>query len=53
MGSPCCIDNKKGTLSGVNMFKCTGHVYFQDGTNEWLTPEEIEKGKKIHVPVQE
>jgi cell fate regulator YaaT (PSP1 superfamily) len=53
MGSPCCVDNKNGTLSGINMFKCKGHVYFQDGTNEWLTPEEIEKGKKIHVPVQE
>jgi cell fate regulator YaaT (PSP1 superfamily) len=52
MGSPCCVDNKKGTLAGINMFKCTGHVYYQDGTNDWLTPEEIEKGKKNNEPQQ-
>jgi len=53
MGSPCCVDDKKGTLVGINMFKCTGHVCYQDGTNDWLTSEEIKKGKKNNVQVQE
>ena len=46
LGCACSIDGKPGTLSYINIFKSLGQVHFQDGTEDWLTPEEIKEGKK-------
>jgi cell fate regulator YaaT (PSP1 superfamily) len=46
LGCSCAIDGKPGTLSYINIFKCLGQVHYQDGTEDWLTPEEIKEGKK-------
>ena len=46
IGCPCTIQGKTGQLSYVNIFRCVGQVRYQDGTEDWLTPEEIKEGKK-------
>jgi cell fate regulator YaaT (PSP1 superfamily) len=46
IGCPCTIQGKMGQLSYVNIFRCVGQVRYQDGTEDWLTPEEIKEGKK-------
>jgi Uncharacterized homolog of PSP1 len=46
-GSACTVNDKPGVLSFINIFKCQGQVRFQDGTEAWLTADEIKKGKTI------
>jgi cell fate regulator YaaT (PSP1 superfamily) len=36
---------KDGMLTFINVFKSLGQVRFADGTNEWLTTEELTKGR--------
>ena len=45
IGSSVKINDKEGVLSYVNIFKNCGQVQYKDGTEEWLTPEEIGKGQ--------
>jgi cell fate regulator YaaT (PSP1 superfamily) len=53
-GCTCTIDNKPGTLNYINIFKCQGQVRFQDGSEAWLTADEIKKGKSVNdKPVAE
>ncbi|MGB7567762.1 MAG: regulatory iron-sulfur-containing complex subunit RicT [Chitinivibrionales bacterium] len=54
-GCACTINDKPGVLSFINIFKCQGQVRFQDGTEAWLTADEIRKGKSINdkPPAQE
>jgi hypothetical protein len=42
-----CKDGKdrEGMLTFINVFKSLGQVRFTDGTNEWLSPEELAKGR--------
>jgi cell fate regulator YaaT (PSP1 superfamily) len=43
---------RDGMLTFINVFKNLGQVRFTDGTNEWLTPEELSKGRmEIKEPV--
>jgi hypothetical protein len=37
--------DRDGILTFINVFKNLGQVRFSDGTNEWLTPEELSKGQ--------
>jgi hypothetical protein len=37
--------DREGILTFINVFKNLGQVRFSDGTNEWLTPEELSKGR--------
>jgi cell fate regulator YaaT (PSP1 superfamily) len=46
IGSQCKIADKTGTLSYINIFKSKGQIHYPDGTEDWLTPEEISEGKK-------
>jgi cell fate regulator YaaT (PSP1 superfamily) len=46
LGCSCTIGGKTGQLSYVNIFRCVGQVRYPDGTEDWLTPEEIKEGKK-------
>lgn len=46
LGSRVKADRKEGTLSYINVFKNMGLVHFQDGSQEWLTPEELGKEQK-------
>jgi cell fate regulator YaaT (PSP1 superfamily) len=45
-GSACQVNGKAGILTYINIFKSIGQVHYQDGTEDWLTPEEIKEGKK-------
>jgi cell fate regulator YaaT (PSP1 superfamily) len=45
-GCACTVDGKQGALSYINIFKCLGQIHYPDGTNDWLTSEEIKEGKK-------
>ncbi len=43
---------RDGLLTFINVFKNLGQVRFADGTSEWLTPEELSKGRmEIKEPV--
>ncbi|MFP4165366.1 MAG: stage 0 sporulation family protein [Chitinispirillaceae bacterium] len=44
VGSRITIDGKSGTLSYINIFQCKGLVHFSDGSQQWLAPQEFEKG---------
>jgi cell fate regulator YaaT (PSP1 superfamily) len=46
IGCSCTVGGKTGQLSYVNIFRCVGQVRYQDGTEDWLTPDEIKEGKK-------
>jgi cell fate regulator YaaT (PSP1 superfamily) len=46
IGCSCSVGGKTGLLSYVNIFRCVGQVRYQDGTEDWLTPDEIKEGKK-------
>jgi cell fate regulator YaaT (PSP1 superfamily) len=39
------VNGKKGTLTYINVFEDKAMVRFTDGTENWLTAEEIQKGK--------
>jgi cell fate regulator YaaT (PSP1 superfamily) len=47
--SSVTVNNKKGSLSYVNVFENKALVRFLDGPEQWLTPEEIRKGKVLHA----
>jgi cell fate regulator YaaT (PSP1 superfamily) len=44
IGSKVRIDSKGGTLDFINLFSDKGLIRYEDGTQEWLTPDEIKKG---------
>ncbi len=44
LGSTVEIKKKKGSLHYVNVFECTGLVYYVDGGSEWLPATELMKG---------
>jgi cell fate regulator YaaT (PSP1 superfamily) len=45
LNSTVTMDGKKGTVTYINIFKNKALVHFDEGPDQWLTPEEIEKGK--------
>jgi cell fate regulator YaaT (PSP1 superfamily) len=49
IGSTIRFDGKRGTLNVINIFTEKGLLRFEDGTQEWLTPEEIRKGTIEHA----
>jgi cell fate regulator YaaT (PSP1 superfamily) len=44
IGSRVKIDTKTGILDFINLFTEKGLIRYEDGTQEWLTPDEIKKG---------
>jgi hypothetical protein len=38
------LKKKRGTLTYINVFECTGLVHFVDGGNEWFPASELKKG---------
>jgi cell fate regulator YaaT (PSP1 superfamily) len=46
------IDGKKGVLNYINIFTCKGLIHFEEGPDQWFTPEEIQKGKAENVEQQ-
>jgi cell fate regulator YaaT (PSP1 superfamily) len=52
-GNAVKIDNKEGSVSYVNVFKCKAQVYFKDGTHEWFTADEIQKGHAENAAPQQ
>ncbi len=49
IGSTIMLDGKRGTLNVINIFTEKGLVRFEDGTQQWLTSEEIRKGTVEHA----
>ena len=49
IGSQITIGEKKGVLNYINIFEGKGLIYFHENGQEWLTPEEIRKGKIEHA----
>jgi cell fate regulator YaaT (PSP1 superfamily) len=45
-GAEVKIDNRKGSLTFINVFEDKAMVRFDGGTEDWFTSEEIKKGKK-------
>ncbi len=48
-GSTVSFGGKKGHLTFINIFTEKGLLRFEDGSQEWLTSEEIRKGTPDHV----
>lgn len=46
LGSHVKIKKKDGTLTYINIFKNAGLVHYEDGSEEWLGPEILAKGKR-------
>jgi cell fate regulator YaaT (PSP1 superfamily) len=48
-GSQITLAGKTGTVNYINIFQGKALVYFRETGQEWLTPEELRKGKIEHV----
>ncbi len=44
-GSTILIKNKRAILTYINVFEEVGLLNYEDGSHEWLAPEEMKKGK--------
>ena len=49
LGAKITLNGKKGHLSFINIFSDKGQIRFEDGTQEWFSPEDIKKGTVEHV----
>ena len=49
IGSTIKMGDKSGTVNFINIFKNAAQVRFNDGTDEWLTPEDLARGKIVHA----
>jgi cell fate regulator YaaT (PSP1 superfamily) len=49
LGAKITLNGKKGNLGFINIFSDKGQIRFEDGTQEWLSPEDIKKGTVEHV----
>jgi cell fate regulator YaaT (PSP1 superfamily) len=52
LGSKVKINSKQGMINYINIFQNKGLVYFEDGSQEWLTPEDFQKGTFEHAAPQ-
>ena len=50
LGSRITIDNKQGTVNYINIFQGKALVNYDDSGQEWLTPEDLKKGKVENAP---
>lgn len=50
IGGKCKIDGKNGMLDFINIFTQKGLIRYEDGTQEWLTSDEIKKGFHVNAP---
>ncbi len=44
MGCRMTLNGKVGMLNYINIFQMKGLLHYDDGSQEWLTPEELKKG---------
>jgi len=49
MGCRMTLNGKIGTLNYINIFQGKGLLHYDDGGQEWLTPEELKKGTVENV----
>ena len=49
LGTRITVNGKGGHLDFINIFSDKGLVRFDDGTQEWLSAEEIKKGTPVHA----
>jgi cell fate regulator YaaT (PSP1 superfamily) len=50
IGSKITVNGKTGVLDFINIFSDKGLLRFEDGTQEWLSADEIKKGTAPHAP---
>ena len=53
IGSRVKINKKPGVLDFINIYSDKGLVRYEDGTQEWCTPDEIKKGTTEHADGQQ
>jgi cell fate regulator YaaT (PSP1 superfamily) len=49
MGCRMTLNGKVGTLNYINIFQMKGLLHYDDGSQEWLPPEELKKGTVENV----
>src|SRR5512133_88899 len=49
MGCRMTLNGKVGMLNYINIFQMKGLLHYDDGSQEWLTPEELKKGTVENV----
>lgn len=49
MGCRMTLNGKKGSLNYINIFQSKALLHYDDGTQEWLPPEELKKGTVENV----
>lgn len=49
MGCRMSLNGKMGSLNYINIFQCKALLHYDDGSQEWLTPEELKKGTVENV----
>jgi cell fate regulator YaaT (PSP1 superfamily) len=49
IGSKVTVDGKAGVLNFINIFSDKAMVRYEDGSQEWLSAEEIRKGAATHA----
>jgi cell fate regulator YaaT (PSP1 superfamily) len=49
LGSKVTVNGKTGMLDFINIFNDKGLLRFEDGTQEWLSSQDISKGTPAHV----
>ena len=50
IGSKVTVNGKSGVLSFINIFIDKGMLRYEDGSQEWLSPDELKKGTTAHAP---
>jgi cell fate regulator YaaT (PSP1 superfamily) len=50
IGSKVTVNGKTGVLGFINIFSDKGLLRYDDGSQEWLSPDEIKKGTATHAP---
>jgi cell fate regulator YaaT (PSP1 superfamily) len=49
LGARIVFGTKAGILHYINIFQAKGQMFYEDGSQEWLTPEELKKGTVQNV----
>ncbi|MBN2035220.1 MAG: hypothetical protein JW768_00625 [Chitinispirillaceae bacterium] len=49
IGGKITVNGRNGVLDFINIFTDKALVRYEDGTQEWLSPDEIEKGSPAHA----
>jgi cell fate regulator YaaT (PSP1 superfamily) len=49
IGSRITVNGKTGVLNSISIFMDKGQIRFEDGSHEWLSPDDLKKGTPVHA----